>query len=360
MKAEAVVNSPMTGPVETLPAQQDTLADVCTGPRVTIEGGASFVAAGEDSLLRAALRAGIGFPHECSVGGCGACRFELLDGQVEELWHDAPGLGERDRRRGKRLACQSRVIGDCRVKVRCDDIYRPVIRPLRQSATLVHHRLLGADMAELSFETEHAVDFLAGQYALLALPGVRGMRAYSMSNVADGSGLMQFIVRRTPDGAGSGLLVDRLAIGARIGIDAPYGHAYLREDVGRPIVCVAGGSGLAPMLSIARRAAELSMPVDFFFGGRSIGDLCAEPMLATLPGFGERLRLHNVVSGPVDAGWRGATGWVHEEVDRVIGGNAGGCEFYFAGPPAMIESLQSLLMLQRQVPFPQLHFDRFV
>ena len=360
MKAAASVSSPVTHPAVTPPAQQELLAENGNAPQVAIEGGAVFAVAGEDSLLRAALRAGIGFPHECSVGGCGACRFELLDGQMEELWSEAPGLGERDRRRGKRLACQSRVIGDCRVKVRCDDSYRPVIRPLRCSARLVHRRLLSADMAELSFEADQPVDFLPGQYALLALPGVRGLRAYSMSNVADGSGLLQFIVRRTPDGTGSALLVDRLGTGARIDIDVPYGHAYLREHEDRPIVCVAGGSGLAPMLSIARRAAALSRPVDFFFGARSVSDLCADEMLEALPGFGERLRLHNVVSGPAEAGWRGATGWVHDEVDRVIGASAAGREFYFAGPPAMIESLQTLLMQRRQVPFPQLHFDRFV
>ena len=61
--------------------------------RVSVEQGESFAAdATEDSLLRAALRAGIGFPHECSVGGCGACRFELLGGEVEDLWPEAPGL----------------------------------------------------------------------------------------------------------------------------------------------------------------------------------------------------------------------------------------------------------------------------
>lgn len=334
-----------------------TTAQYC----VELDGGETFAAdPAEDSLLRAALRAGIGFPHECSVGGCGACRFDLLEGEVDELWADAPGLTERDRKRGKRLACQSRLRGDCRVRVRCDDSYRPPVEPVRQSFTLTARRMLTADMAELTFDAAQPVDFLPGQYALLYLPGVRGPRAYSMSNVADGSGVLQFIVRRTPDGAGSGLLVDRLAPGARIEIDGPYGHAYLRETVQRPVVCIAGGSGLAPMLSIARRAAvALPGPIDFFFGGRTVDDLCADAMLASLPA-NSRLRLHNVVSAPSDARWQGATGWVHDEVDRVIGDAASGCEFYFAGPPAMIESLQQLLMLRRQVPFNQIHFDRFV
>ncbi len=334
----------------------------CATLQVEINQGLSFAAdAAEDSLLRAALRAGIGFPHECSVGGCGACRFDLIDGDVEDLWPQAPGLSERDRKRGKRLACQSRLLGDAKVRVRCDDSYRPVIAPRRQVFQLTGRRMLTHDMAELTVETEHPVAFLPGQYALLYLEGVHGPRAYSMSHVADGSGRVQFIVRRTPDGAGSGLLVDRLALGERIEIDGPYGHAYLREQVGRPIVCIAGGSGLAPMLSIARRAAaSMSAPVDFFFGARGVDDLCAADLLQELPGYGQKLRLHNVVSTATEGSWQGATGWVHDEVDRVIGERAGDYEFYFAGPPPMIESLQELLMLRRQVSHEQIHFDRFV
>lgn len=330
--------------------------------QIDIENGTSFFAeAKEDSLLRAALRVGVGFPHECSVGGCGACRFELLEGEIEELWPQAPGLSERDRRRGKKLACQSRLLSDCRIRVRCEESYVPVLPPQRRPFVLTHRQMLTQDMAELSFEAAEPVSFLPGQYALLYLPDVAGPRAYSMSNAADSSGQLQFIVRRTPAGAGSGYLVEQLAIGDTITIDGPYGHAYLREQVHRPIVCIAGGSGLAPMLSVARRAAmAMDTPIDFFFGGRTVEDLCAETKLAGLPGYGERLRLHNVVSGASDGSWSGATGWVHEEAEKLIGDSAADREFYFAGPPPMIEAVQEWLMLRRQVPFEQIHFDRFV
>ncbi len=311
--------------------------------------------------MRAALRAGVGFPHECNVGGCGACRFELIDGEIEETWANAPGLSERDRRRGKKLACQTRVVGDCRIRVRCEDSYVPALPPTKLEFVLIQREMLTHDMARLCFEARQPVQFLPGQYALIYLPGVTGSRAYSMSNVADGSGLLEFIVRRTPAGAGSGCLVAHLPVGATVEIDGPYGHAYLRESVQRPIVCIAGGSGLAPMLSVARRAAMAMEPqIDFFFGGRSVDDLCAEPMLSALPGYHQRIRLHNVVSGVTEANWQGATGWVHEEVERVIGESAKDREFYFAGPPPMIEALQEWLMLRRQVPFDQIHFDRFV
>ena len=64
----------------------------------------SFHSNGDDSLLRAGLRAGFGLPYECSTGSCGTCKFELLDGEVADLWPDAPGLTERDKRKGRKLA----------------------------------------------------------------------------------------------------------------------------------------------------------------------------------------------------------------------------------------------------------------
>lgn len=329
---------------------------------IRIESGGQFeVGDDEGSLLRGALRAGVGFPHECNVGGCGACRFELVDGEIDTLWPQAPGLGERDRKRGKHLACQSLPLGDCTIRLRCDESYRPRIAPARQKSALVGRRMLTPDMAELTFKTERAADFLPGQYALLSLPGVAGVRAYSMSNLPNPDGIWQFIVRRTPGGSASHALVDTLPVGSSIDLDAPYGGAWLRTEVSRPIVCVAGGSGLAPMLAIARAAVlDPAASVDFFYGGRTPADLCVEGLIADLPGVGERLRLHNVLSAAAAGEWQGAHGFVHEELERRLGESLPEREFYFAGPPPMIDAVQQLLMHTHRVDFSRIHFDRFV
>ena len=91
-----------------------------------------------------------------------------------------------------------------------------------------------------------------------------------------------------------------LPIGAVVDIDGPYGMAWLRRDSPRDILCLAGGSGLAPMISIARgamaepRLAERQL--HFIYGGRTPADLCGEDMLAALPGFGKRLHWRGFVS----------------------------------------------------------------
>lgn len=97
-----------------------------TARAITVESGDSFVCEPSDTILRAALRAGFAFPYECNVGQCGSCRFELLKGEVEDLWPGAPALNERDRRKSRKLACQSRPISDCVIKVRADPDCAPL------------------------------------------------------------------------------------------------------------------------------------------------------------------------------------------------------------------------------------------
>src|SRR4030095_1010145 len=101
------------------------------------------------------------------------------------------------------------------------------------------------DLREFRFATLGAAGFLPGQYALFTLPGVTGLRTYSMSNVDDGSGEWHFMVKRMPGGVGTAALF-ALPIGTTLELDGPYGLAYLRKDSPRDLLCIAGGSGLAP------------------------------------------------------------------------------------------------------------------
>ena len=329
--------------------------------------GSQFPQIGEDTILRAALRAGHGMSYECNSGGCGGCKFELVSGEIETLWPEAPGLSARDHQRGRHLACQCRARGEVVIKAASAAEYVPPIRPRRQRAQLVGSRNISHDIREFRFLSEDSANFLPGQYAMLDLPGVDSPRAYSMANTGNAEGEWHFQVRRVTHGKGTHCLFDRLADGDQIGLDGPYGVAYLRPDSPRPIVCVAGGSGLAPMLSIVRGAAEAGLlktrPLYFFYGARTPRDVCGGEMLSGLPGFGDNLLFVPVVSLPEESinsdGWQGATGYVHDHVAATLPLPLGSYEFYFAGPPPMTQALQELLMVGHKVPFEQIHFDRF-
>lgn len=326
----------------------------------------SFTCEPGDGMLRAALRSGIGLPYECASGGCGACRVQIVDGVVEDNWPNAPGLPQRQRERGFRLACQTRPLTHCTIRVRAPLRSETTPRPGRWTAQLVARNDLTADMAEFTFRTGEAADFVAGQFALLTLPGIKGDRAYSMSNLPNAEGLWQFVIKRMADGGGSAALFDRIAVGDSVTLDGPYGIAYLRDDSPRNIVGIAGGSGLSPMLSIlssAARSGRGSRRLSLFYGGRRPADLCAPSMIARDAEMRGRVECVTAISeSGFEGEWDGERGFIHEVVRRRLSAemqNPSENDYYFCGPPAMTDAVQRML-LDLHVPATQTFYDRFV
>ena len=111
-----------------------------------------FQSASDDTILSAALRAELAFPYECNSGGCGACKIELLEGEVNNLWPEAPGLSDRERRKGRLLACQCRAQSDLKIKVVNRAEGRALYPPSRFLAHVVSKRFLSEEMFELQLE----------------------------------------------------------------------------------------------------------------------------------------------------------------------------------------------------------------
>jgi toluene monooxygenase electron transfer component len=334
--------------------------------RITIAGSdITFECGDDDTIMRAAARAGLGFPYECNVGSCGNCRFELQDGEVRHLRENPPGWSaERDAKRRRFLGCQARPLGDCRVKVTLRPTYQGAHPPLRRPAVLTGTTDLTHDIREFRFRLDEPAPFLPGQYALLHLDGVDGDRAYSMSNLP-GTGEWHFQIRRVPGGAATTKLFDGMEEGSSLTIDGPYGMAYLRADSPRDILCLGGGSGLSPMMSVARGAAALPdadrRRIHVLYGGRTPRDICGESLLAALPGFGERIHYKAAVSDPGSDGgaaWDGPTGFIHDLAEREFGDTLANMEIYFAGPPPMAMAVQKMLV-EHKVPPGQIHFDQY-
>jgi toluene monooxygenase electron transfer component len=327
--------------------------------RIAFESGEAFACPpDEGTLLRGALRAGLGFPNDCGVGGCGNCRFELVSGEMETLWADAPGLSERERKRGRRLACQSRPKSDCVVKVRLADEYRPTIPAVRLEAKLTAMREIAPGMGEFVFQTERRARFLAGQFAILHPPGVEGARAYSMSNLPNEGGEWRFVIRRTAEGRGSNAMFDALRVGDSLAIDAPYGRAHWRDDNARDVVCVAGGSGVGPIASIVLAALKDggSRRIHVFEGARTEADLCFRKLV---PDETPTLVYAPALSAEAEgSAWAGARGFVHAHVEAHAF-PVETTEFYFAGPPPMIEAMNDLLVMRWRAPLGQIHTDKF-
>lgn len=329
-----------------------------------------FACAEGDTLLRAALRAGVAATYECNSGGCGTCKFLPSEGEFTQVQDEPKGLTERDRRKRRMLACQSVPTGDCTVSLVLDPEASRAPTPRIRSGVVVNRRELTHDLTELTVQTHRPAPFLPGQFAMVSLAHaapdpmarLKAERAYSMSNLPNSDGMWQFQVKEVPGGAVSGQLARTATEGTRLVLDAPYGHAYLR-DTGRDVLCIAGGSGLAPMVSVARGLSERADAQDrsllFFYGGRAVRDLCAEEFVTETADRLHDVTLVEVLSEAEPDTWAGLTGFVHEALERREIPDLLSRDIYIAGPPAMTDAVVRLLVLEMQVPATNVHYDRF-
>ena len=244
-----------------------------------------------ETILLAGLRAGLPLPYECASGGCGTCRAQLIEGSVTSRWDEATGLSDRDRRKGNRiLMCQSLPRGPCQVRVSLSgEPPAAEPRPGRHTGILAERQMLTADTARLVIDVGQEIPYLPGQFVLLEFAdGVR--RAYSMSRpVFDGDrGAIELLVRAKPGGAASGWLFGRLGGGDELVVEGPYGKAYAQSPIGRPVLCLAGGTGLAPVLAIAQELSRGSpgRRISIYVGSRRAADIVLADRLAALAAAG--------------------------------------------------------------------------
>ena len=144
----------------------------------------SFECADGDTVLRAALRAGLGFPYECNVGSCGNCLFEIAEGSVEHERKDPPAWNDRHKSRNRWLGCQAKPLGDLAIKCNLRDHYAPKHRPVRTTARVESVGDVTHDIREFRLKPSVATPFLPGQYVNIEVPGTGQTRSYSFAGAA--------------------------------------------------------------------------------------------------------------------------------------------------------------------------------
>ncbi len=319
-----------------------------TGP-IEVETG--------ETILSAALRQGVAYPHGCQSGNCGACKSHLIGGDVELSPYSEFALTEEERAGGLILACRAVPWEDC--EVGWLDTDETVVHPRRQLDCRVA-RIEDAthDIRRIWLTVERGGPYLfsAGQYARVTFDGMPS-RDYSMANRPDEPNL-EFHIRHVPGGATSGFVGTGLKVGDHVSVEGPFGMSYLRELHAGPILAMAGGSGLAPILSICRTAAAKAMqqPIHVLFGVRDERDVYLERPLRELCQANANMDVECVLSEPTSATGR-PTGFLHDRVAARFA-DFDGWKAYLAGPPPMVEAAQKLLenrgMLTRDI-----HADAF-
>ena len=294
----------------------------------------------DQSILEAAEEHGIAIVNECQSGICGTCVATCASGDYE--MGRTEGLSEVERDARKVLTCQTFPTSDCRIDLQypADD----------NAARLVNGYGVVTGVDQLSPATAllrvdisgiGAIDYKAGQFAQLQVPGTSVWRNYSYAHPADGRTELEFIVRLLPDGVMSNYLRDHAKPGDRIAIRCSKGSFYLRPVV-RPVVLVAGGTGLSAILAMAQSLdADVGQPVQLLYGVTNAEDLCKLDELDALKQRIPGLEVRVVVSRP-DPTWDGAVGRVTDLLsDDMLGGRD--ADVYLCGPVAMVGATRNWL-----------------
>lgn len=327
--------------------------------------GIEFDVNEDETVLAGAFRQGLMLMHGCKEGQCAACKSFLLDGEVDLDHYSTFALPDYEQDEGWTLLCRAHALSDLTVELinYDEEVLRSgvPIRSVEATVTAIEHLTHDIDRLQLQVREPGGLPFQPGQYVDIEVPGTNQVRSFSMANLPDGSGRLEFVIKRYAGGLFSGLLSDgRLVIGDRLTVIGPYGVFTLRKDSARPLLFVGGGAGMAPILSLLRSLAQRGDPREaiFYYGARTSKDLFYLDELAELGAELPNLRFIPALSEVGrESGWSGATGLITDVIER-LEGDLGAVDAYLCGPPPMVEAAMSLLKANG-LEEKDIHFDKF-
>lgn len=331
---------------------------------VTSAGRVITVQAG-DNLLKAALDAGIPWPYSCRVGSCGTCRARLVSGKIKPLVDFSYTLDEEALNEGTILACQTCLRSDIEVDVQLEADSLATATAAELSGVISGYRYLTHDIVEVQVGFEDSLpEYRAGQYAELTIPGITPEpRNYSFARAPENEEPRSatFFIREVPGGVLTSWLLAEDRSGTRVEVNAPFGTFYLREAEA-PILCVAGGSGLAPVKALLEQIATNGFERDvvFLFGARTQADLyCVEEMRELERRSEGRFRFLPALSAePEDSDWEGARGNITDLIAKEIP-EVERHQAYLCGPPPMIDAALEVLE-EVGMKNEHIYYDKFL
>jgi toluene monooxygenase electron transfer component len=344
--------------------------------KVTVQsksGITEFQTDSDDNLLYAGLKQGIGLPYECATGTCGTCRARIMEGDVSLAWDEAPGLAYVKRAKNEVLLCQAHTHGDCTVRVPAKvEPTDTAARPADFTGHIDTTQRLTHDVIQFEVLLNRQMCFAAGQFAAMTCEDLTGARAYSMVNHADSTDRLVFVVKRKPAGRFSDWLFETDVTGKPLKLTGPFGRATFRPEENKNFVCIAGGSGVAGMMSIAQHATRNgyleSHTGHIFFGVRTMQDCFYTAEFAEhVRHAGGNLEVTIALSNeeppqathPEHPEIRLAGGFVHEVAAREMAGRYDNMVGFVAGPPPMVDGALRMLIMEARLPAEFIRYDKF-
>lgn len=319
----------------------------------------------DETVLDAGFRQGVMLAHGCKEGQCSACKSFLLSGEVELERYSTFALADYEQEEGYTLLCRAHAYSDLEVELlHYDEEMLTAGVPIRAvTAQVKEIEALTHDIYKLCLalpQTEEPLQFHAGQYVDIEIPGSSSKRSFSMSTTPAVTDRLEFMIKHYPGGQFSSLLAERLAPGDELQIRGPFGVFILREHSDADLIFIGGGAGMAPIWSLLNYMAEqeIERKVVYYYGARTRRDLFhlkeLEQLSQRLPDF----RFIPALSEPTpEDEWEGEVGVITDVVDR-LEGDLGGNEGYLCGPPPMIDAAIPMLGAHG-LPEARIFYDKF-
>lgn len=331
--------------------------------KIDINNGCRIVECNKGELLIDALSLnGINLPSACgSKGKCGLCKVRILDPQIAPTEAELRMIDEEKRSAGYHLSCQIVLNDDIKI-----ELPKEFLTSQEFSSRVKSKKLLTSDIMELTLEliSPEAINFHPGQYISMKVPPLNGkkgvIRPFSIASSSSDTSFIQLNTRLNPDGICTPWIFNDLREGDTVNFTGPRGNFYIRNTE-RPMLFIAGGSGMAPVRSILRTMLhyKINRKAIYFFGALQQKDLYYLDEMAQLekelPDFKFVPALSNE---PVGSDWVGERGLIPEVAGRILRDNTSEYEAYLCGKPAMIQACMSVLEM-KNIPAERAYFDLF-
>ncbi len=319
---------------------------------LTIEPlGATIEVEEDQTILDAALRAGIWLPHACCHGLCATCKVEVLDGEVDHGEASSFALMDFERDEGKTLACCARLESDVTIEADVEEDPDAESIPVKDfPGTVSRIETLTPTIKGIFIELDEPIHFQAGQYINLELPADIGTRAFSLANAPGQGNEVELNIRLVPGGEGTTWLHESLKAGDRITLSGPYGRFFVRKSAASPLIFMAGGSGLSSPRSMILDLlnAGCTLPITLVYGQRSRAELYYHDEFLALAAAHENFTYVPALSDEAeDSDWTGFRGYVHDAAVAHFDKDFRGHKAYLCGPPLMIDACIGALMQGR-------------
>lgn len=315
-----------------------------TGDVIEVEEG--------QTLLDAALRAGLYIPHACGHGLCGTCKVEVIEGDIDHGEASPFALLEMERDEGKCLACCATPLSDVEIEADIEEEPDAQNHPVRDFVAVVSNiETLTPRIKSIFLSLSDEIEFQAGHYINVLIPGMEDSpKAFSIASPPADKNIIELNVALVENGAGTHWLHEQLKVGDELRFSGPYGRFYVRESAPEPMLFLAGGSGLSSPKSMILDLLDKgeTRDITFIYGARNQAELYYRELFEALAAKHANFTYLPALSEePEDSDWQGLRGFVHEAAKAHFDGKFSGHKAYMCGPPPMIDACITTLMQGR-------------